>query len=94
MIERGNADRFELSTFYSTIDALTTELHISIYTVYYIVLFKTHTTFTSNVSLLWKIKIFYKSENSTLLINFHKLIVIMNDFQNINNQLCSSDKLT
>lgn len=32
MIEKGNADRFELPTFYSTIDALTIELRISIYT--------------------------------------------------------------
>lgn len=32
MKERGNADRFELSTFYSTIDALAIELRISIYT--------------------------------------------------------------
>lgn len=32
MIEKGNADRFELSTFYSTIDALAIELRISIYT--------------------------------------------------------------
>lgn len=48
MIEKGNADRFELPTFYSTIDALAIELHISIYTS--IVLFKTHTTFASNMS--------------------------------------------
>lgn len=32
MIEKGNADRFELPTFYSTIDALAIELRISIYT--------------------------------------------------------------
>lgn len=31
MIEKGNADRFELPTFYSTIDALAIELRISIY---------------------------------------------------------------
>lgn len=32
MIEKGNADRFELPIFYSTIDALAIELRISIYT--------------------------------------------------------------
>lgn len=32
MIEKRNADRFELLTFYSTIDALAIELRISIYT--------------------------------------------------------------
>lgn len=46
MIEKGNADRFELPTFYSTIDALAIELRISIYTS----IVKTHTTFASNVS--------------------------------------------
>lgn len=52
MIEKGNADRFELSTFYSMIDALTTELHISIYTSIVIQPYlKTYTTFTSNISL-------------------------------------------
>lgn len=32
MIVKGNADRFELPIFYSTIDALAIELRISIYT--------------------------------------------------------------
>lgn len=49
MIEKGNADRFELPTFYPMIDALAIELCISIYTS---IAIKTHTTFTSNVSYL------------------------------------------
>lgn len=47
MIEKGNADRFELPTFYSTIDALAIELRISIYTS---IAIKTHTTFASSMS--------------------------------------------
>ena len=52
MIEKGNADRFKLPTFYSTIDALAIELRISIYTSIAIQPYlKTHTTFTSNMNL-------------------------------------------
>ena len=54
-------------------------LDMLLYQYCYIALTKTHTTFTSNMSLK-KDKILYKSENFTLLINFHKFIVIMNDF--------------
>lgn len=51
MIEKGNADRFKLPTFYSTIDALAIELHISIYTSIAIQPYlKTHTIFTNNMS--------------------------------------------
>lgn len=32
-----------------------------------------------------------QNEDFTLLINFHKFTVIMNDFKNIDNQLCDSD---
>ena len=62
MIEKGNVDRFELPTFYSTIDALAIELRISIYTSIAIQPYlKTHTTFASSMSLK-KDKIFYKTK--------------------------------
>lgn len=54
MIEKGNADRFELPTFYSTIDALAIELRISIYTSIAIALFKNSYYFRKQYELMCK----------------------------------------
>ena len=70
-------------------------LDMLLYQYCYIALFKSSYYFHKQYEFKMKDKIFYKSENSILPINFHKFIAIMNDFnfyKLINNQLCDSDK--
>lgn len=66
----------ELPTFYSTVDALTTKLHISIYTYCYIALFKNSYYFRKQCELAFSHS-WLDIGNYKKFINFHKLIINM-----------------
>ena len=83
MIEKGNVDRLELSTFYSTIDALAIELHISIYTS---IAFKNPYYFHKQCELSFSHS-WLNIGNYKKFINFHKLMISMSLKIFINTQI-------